>query len=170
MHFVDDMFGQNDSDWLVYRKVVSEVHDVTIHEFIFDSLKNVDTPSDDEEEDWATLATLESKLLTHDTTFSYAETFEGISSRQSALMSAFRPKYPDGDIEGANRIHLNIERWRVPEAWFQPAMAGVDVAGLGELVESILKGFSDAERRRLVNVSSFLTELGSCSHIPLWYS
>lgn len=118
-------------------------------------------PSDDEEEDWATLGTLESKLLTHDTTFCYAETFEGISNQQSALMSAFRPKYPDGDVEGANRIHLNIERWRVPEAWFQPAMAGVDAAGLGELIEHILKGFSEDERGRLVKVCYASLNTGS---------
>ena len=166
MPFVDDMFGQNDSDWLVYRKVVRDVYGALIHGSILGLLKNLDNPSDDEEEDLTTLAMLESKLLTHDTTFSYAETFEGISNRQSALMSAFRPKYPDGDVEGANRIHLNIERWRVPEAWFQPGMAGVDAAGLGELIEIILKGFGEDERRRLVKVRHFF-RLTPCSYTPL---
>lgn len=67
-------------------------------------------------------------------------------------MTAFRPRYLDGDTEGANRIHLNVERWRVPEAWFRPGMAGVDAAGLGELLESVLKTFSVDERQRLVKV------------------
>jgi hypothetical protein len=81
-------------------------------------------------------------------------------------MTAFRPKYPDGDVEGANRMHLNIERWRVPEAWFQPATAGVDAAGLGELIENILKGFGEDERRRLVQVRYFF-QLTSCPHSAL---
>ncbi|KAF8323091.1 actin-like ATPase domain-containing protein [Clavulina sp. PMI_390] len=139
----EDLFGKDDSDWMVYRKVVS-------------ASENLDVPSDDEEDDLAALANLESKLFTYDNTFSYADTYEGISSRQSALMTAFRPRYPEGDAEGANRIHLNIERWRVPEVWFQPSIAGVDSAGLGELLESVLKTFSADERQRVVK-DVFLT-------------
>lgn len=53
---------------------------------------------------------------------------------------------------GKSRIHLNIERWRVCEAWFSPTMAGVDSAGLGEVLQTILSRFSDAEKGRLVKV------------------
>ncbi len=67
-------------------------------------------------------------------------------------MSAFRPKYEEGDVEGTHRVHLNIERWRVPETWFGPAAAGVDSAGLEELMENILKGFPAEERNRIVKV------------------
>lgn len=99
------------------------------------------------------MATLETKLLNHDSSFTYDDTYEGQTERQGALMSAFRPKYAEGNNEGASRIHLNVERWRVPETWFRPGMAGVDVAGLGELLENVLKSFSVDERQRLVNVS-----------------
>jgi len=50
------------------------------------------------------------------------------------------------------RIHLNTERWRVCEAWFSPGMAGVDAAGLGEVMQNILARFSDSEKGRLVKV------------------
>ena len=37
-------------------------------------------------------------------------------------------------LSGKTRIHLNVERWRVCEAWFSPTMAGIDSAGLGEVL------------------------------------
>ncbi|KAI9058717.1 hypothetical protein FKP32DRAFT_1680441, partial [Trametes sanguinea] len=45
------------------------------------------------------------------------------TARRSALMSAFRPQYEEGDVKGKAHIHLNVE-------WFSPSMAGVDSAGL----------------------------------------
>ena len=38
------------------------------------------------------------------------------------------------------------------EAWFSPGMAGVDAAGLGEVMQNILARFSDSEKGRLVKV------------------
>ena len=67
-------------------------------------------------------------------------------------MSAFRPQYEEGDAKGKSRIHLNVERWRVCEAWFSPSMAGIDSAGIGEVMQNILGRFSDTEKGRLVNV------------------
>jgi hypothetical protein len=55
-------------------------------------------------------------------------------------------------MPGKYRIHLNTERWRVPEAWFSPSMAGVDSAGLGEVLQTVLARFSDADKGRLVKV------------------
>lgn len=67
-------------------------------------------------------------------------------------MAAFRHQYEEGDVRGAHRLHLNVERWRVPETWFTPSMAGVDCAGLGEVMEGVLRAFGLEERHRLVNV------------------
>ena len=53
---------------------------------------------------------------------------------------------------GKTRIHLNVERWRVCEAWFSPSMAGVDSAGVGEVLQNILGRFSDGDKGRLVHV------------------
>ena len=64
---------------------------------------------------------------------------------------------------GKARIHLNIERWRVCEAWFSPSMAGVDSAGLGEVLQTVLARFPDADKGRLVR-NVFLT--GAPSQLP----
>ena len=83
-------------------------------------------------------------------------THAALTSQRSALISAFKPQYDEGNMEGRARIHLNVEKWRVCEAWFSPTMAGVDSAGLGEVIQNILARFSDTEKGRLVKVSSLL--------------
>ncbi len=91
-------------------------------------------------------------------------------------MTAFRPQYIDGDVEGLSffslypflgrggidylrtffvgraRIHLSLERWRVCETWFAPSMAGVDSAGLGEVLQNVLASFPIDDRGLLVQV------------------
>ena len=57
------------------------------------------------------------------------------------------------ELIGTMRIHLSMKRWCVWEMWFSPSMAGVDSAGLGEVIQNILAGFSEAEKGRLVKVS-----------------
>lgn len=129
-----DMFGANDEDWAIYRKI------------------NIAVESSDEEDDIQQLALIESKLLQHDPTFTSAQTYAALKQQKSALLNAYRPSYdhadPDPnpstttrtrDIEGAHRLHLNVERWRVPEVWFQPGTAGIDAAGLGEVMASLLQ-------------------------------
>ncbi|KAJ3482992.1 hypothetical protein NLI96_g6604 [Meripilus lineatus] len=128
----EDMFGADDNDWAIYRKI------------------NTAAPSSDEEEDLAQLQNIEQKLLMHDPNFTDEHTHASLSSQRSALMAAFRPEYEEGDVEGKTRIHLNVERWRVCEAWFSPAMAGVDCAGLGEVLQNVLARFSESEKARLV--------------------
>lgn len=141
----EDMFGADDEDWQIYRKL------------------NAAAVSSDEEEEFNQLRIIESKLLMHDPTFTAQHTHASITSQRSALMSAFRPQYEEGDIEGSARIHLNTERWRVCETYFSPGMAGVDSAGLGEVLQSILARFSEAEKARLVK-NVFIT--GGPSQFP----
>lgn len=62
---------------------------------------------------------------------------------------------------GHARIHLNTERWRVCETWFSPGMAGVDSAGLGEVLQNVLAGFPDSDKGRLVKVSIILIQIVS---------
>jgi hypothetical protein len=40
----------------------------------------------------------------------------------------------------------------VCETWFSPGMAGVDTAGLGEVIQNVLARFPDSEKGRLVKV------------------
>ncbi|PCH33044.1 chromatin remodeling complex subunit [Wolfiporia cocos MD-104 SS10] len=142
---VEDMFGADDADWAIYRKI------------------NTAAPSSDEEEDLANLQTVEQKLLQYDPSFTTEHTHAALSAQRSALLSAFRPQYDDGDAEGKARIHLNVERWRVCETWFSPNMAGVDSAGLGEVLQSVLSRFPDQEKGRLVK-NVFVT--GGPSQLP----
>ena len=50
-------------------------------------------------------------------------------------------------LTGNTRIHLNTERWRVCEAYFSPAMAGVDSAGLGEIIQNLIPSFIESRSR-----------------------
>ena len=135
--------------------------------------QNTAAVSSDEEEDLNQLQTVEQKLLSYDPTFTNEHTHASIISQRSALISAFRPLYKEGDVEGIHpgmhsfafdidppvgsmRIHLNTERWRVCETWFSPGMAGVDTAGLGEVIQNILARFPDSEKGRLVKVRLFV--------------
>jgi len=117
-------------------------------------VKNTTTVSSDEEDDFDQLKIVEQKLLQFDPTFTIEHTHAAISSQRSALLSAFKPVYEDGDLRGNARIHLTTERWRVCETWFSPNLAGVDSAGLGEIIQNVLMRFTEAEKGRLVNVSS----------------
>jgi len=101
--------------------------------------------------------------VTYDPSFTHQHTHASIASQRSALMSAYRPQYEEGDVEGHTRIHLNTERWRVCETWFSPGMAGVDSAGLGEVLQSVLASFPDSDKGRLAK-NVFVT--GSPSHLP----
>ncbi|KAG6331984.1 hypothetical protein ID866_7104 [Astraeus odoratus] len=106
--------------------------------------------SSDEEEDIQQLQVVEAKLLAHDPTFTTQHTHASRTAARSALLSAFRPQYPSGDAAGTARIHLNTERWRVCETYFAPSMAGVDAAGIGEVLQTVLARFPEAEKARLV--------------------
>ncbi len=66
---------------------------------------------------------------------------------------------------GKTRIHVNVERWRVCEAWFSPSMAGIDSAGLGEVLQNVLARFSDQEKGRLVQVRLLCCRILSSTHI-----
>ncbi|KAH0838738.1 hypothetical protein J3R83DRAFT_7092 [Lanmaoa asiatica] len=141
----EDMFGADDEDWAIYRKI------------------NTAAPSSDEEEDYNQLQIIENKLLQFDPTFTTQHTHASLTSQRSALLSAFRPQYEEGDIAGHSRIHLNTERWRVCETYFSPGMAGVDSAGVGEVLQSVLARFTEPEKARLVK-NVFVT--GGSSQFP----
>ncbi|KAJ7232861.1 actin-like protein Arp5p [Mycena haematopus] len=132
LFLLEDLFGANDADWAIYRKI------------------NIAAPSSDEEEDLSQLSLIEQKLLLHDPSFTSQHTHASLASKRSELVSTLRPTYDESNAEGLCRIHLNTERWRVCETWFSPAMAGVDSAGLGEVIQNVLAPFPNAEKERLV--------------------
>ena len=62
--------------------------------------QNPAAASSDEEEDLMNLQLVEEKLLAHDPTFTLDHTHASLISQKSALVSAFRPQYEEGDVEG----------------------------------------------------------------------
>ncbi|KAG9032299.1 Nuclear actin-protein involved in chromatin remodeling [Tulasnella sp. JGI-2019a] len=136
----DDGFGRNDADFDVYRDIGGG-----------DGLS--------EEEDLTRLANIENRLLTHDQTFSTSHTYASLSTRKPPLLRAFCPAYDaetSDDMASKHQMTLNVERWKVPEAWYCPTMAGVDCAGLGEILANTLAAFSERERIRMAK-NVFLT-------------
>ena len=73
-------------------------------------------------------------------------------SKVLLLISCLDQRAIEALIAGRARIHLSIERWRVCETWFAPSMAGVDSAGLGEVLQNVLASFSLSDRGLLVQV------------------
>ena len=141
----DDDFGANDDDWGVYRTVAT------------------DPASDEEEEEdpASALKSIEIDLLKYDPEFSEANTLEAQNDWTKSLMHAFlrgaRPFDPESQRE-AHQIHLNVERIRVPEVVFQPGIAGVDQAGLVEIIEGIVMSrFSEPADRSALLRDVFLT-------------
>ena len=142
----DDDFGANDDDWGVYRTVATE------------PASDDDEP---EEDPVAALKAVESDLLQHDVEFSEKDTLEAQNDWTKSVMHAFlrgaRPHDAESQRE-AYQIHLNVERIRVPEVVFQPGIAGVDQAGLVEIIEGIVLGrFSDPQQQRAMLKDVFLT-------------
>ncbi|GAA5952105.1 hypothetical protein JCM3765_005194 [Sporobolomyces pararoseus] len=138
----DDGFGRSDADWAIYREI-----------------GNADD-SEDEEDELTSLKQLESKLLEHDPDFTVENTAERLSMRSHQLFNAFvyglAPDDPLDTFDSTNpqhttRLHVNVERIRVPEVLWQPHLGGLDQAGLGEVVEYVLKGFNEKERQRLTS-------------------
>ena len=85
-----------------------------------------------------------------------------------ALVNAFirggsTERFDPDNIEHHHQLHLNIERIRVPETWFQPSIVGLDCAGLGEVAGSVLNGFENEVRRRMMQVSLRLLPASSSS-------
>jgi len=121
----DDNFGADDNDWGIYRQIATG-----------------DQSDDEEEEDLsAGLKSIEAQLLKFDPTFTEQSTQEAQQDWTKSLVHAFLrgpwPFDPESQRE-ANQFHLNVERIRVPEVMFQPAIAGIDQAGIIEVAEDII--------------------------------
>ncbi|KAK4146857.1 actin-like protein arp5 [Dichotomopilus funicola] len=129
----DDDFGADDADWGIYRNVAIGANK---------------GDSDDEdgeggEEDLeASVRALEADLLEYDKGFDYDQTLDAQNDWSKSLLHAFRygPRpFDPGSPAETHRLHLNVERIRVPEVLFQPtAIAGIDQAGIVEIAGDIL--------------------------------
>lgn len=121
----DDNFGADDADWGIYRQIATG-----------------DGSDDEDEEDLgAALKSIEAQLLKYDPNFTEQSTQEAQSDWTKSLLHTFLrgpyPYDPESQREN-NQFHLNVERIRVPEVIFQPAIAGIDQAGIVEITEDMM--------------------------------
>lgn len=121
-----------------------------------------DADSEEEEEDAALLQDTESKLLEYDDQFNLDDTAAFMERKRHQLLNAFlqgmKSTDPISALDAedpaqASQLRLNVERIKVPEALYQPSMAGVDHAGLIELIGYVLRAFTPQEQARLLDVS-----------------
>jgi len=131
----DDNFGADDADWGIYRQI------------------GTGEGSDDEEEEdlGASLKNIEAELLKYDPNFTEESTQDAQKDWTKSLLHSFLrgpwPYDPESAREN-NQVHLNVERIRVPEVIFQPAIAGIDQAGIVEIAENIITQRLMGEVRR----------------------
>ncbi|KDN50875.1 actin-like ATPase domain-containing protein [Tilletiaria anomala UBC 951] len=139
----DDTFGADDEDWAVYKEIKGA------------------EDSEEEEEEQQHFEMLESRLLEHDPNFTTDDTWKAQIARKTQLSATFLrgrhlQEWDSEDPLYQHQLHLNVERFRVPEVLFQPHMAGIDQAGLDELCAHILKNYDGITRRTLAK-NVFLT-------------
>jgi actin-related protein 5 len=72
------------------------------------------------------------------------------------------PEALERRLQAEHQLHVAVERVRVPESLFQPALLGVDQAGLGETLRHVIAVLKGPERACLENV--FVT--GGCARLP----
>ena len=133
----DDSFGANDSDWGVYRTVANDPGGSGDPSGGGGGGGDGDDEEDEAEDLDAEMSNLESELLKYDPEFTEDHTLAAQRDWSKSLMHAFlrgpRPYDPESPAE-KNQIHMNVERIRIPEVIFQPTIAGVDQAGLIDIV------------------------------------
>ncbi|KAJ9111080.1 hypothetical protein QFC19_001278 [Naganishia cerealis] len=80
-----------------------------------------------------------------------------------ATESSNQYQQQEEELARAYRLHLNVEKIRIPEVWFQPSIAGVDCAGIAELAGYILNSFGEEDKRKMMQC---IYVTGGCSLIP----
>ena len=141
----DDNFGANDEDWGIYRTVAMG-----------------EQSEDEEEEDLdAEMKNVEEQLLKYDPGFNESNTMAAQMDWTKSLMHTFRRGPQPFDPESQQQIHqlhLNVERIRVPEVVFQPAIAGLDQAGIVDIAADMIShGIGKTKDRNHILGDVFLT-------------
>lgn len=140
----DDHFGTDDEDWQVYRDIKSgPIDPLTAGD-------DEDAQQQREEADQAALMAMEEELERYDESF-FAVLAQELSASRTILDRLREPEVPAQDDESArHQLHMNVERWRVPESLFQPqALLGLDSAGLPEAINHLLSALPPSQQFRL---------------------
>lgn len=142
-----DTFGSNDADWNAYR----DISNASLEE--------------EQEHTNSEILRLEQELLEHDPNFHQEDTFavqesfdwrnlvlhKFIHGPRQNMTLAMQVEGHDPEellrnpeiIRRNHQLHINVERIRVPEIYFQPHIAGIDQAGLPELIQNLIMRNSD---------------------------
>lgn len=131
---VEDTFGANDEDWAIYRDIVN---------------------TSESDEDNNNLQYLESQLMLYDPTFTKNNVSDiDQNPAKSWIHKFYRGVYPPfdpNDIQQLHQLHLNVERIRVPEIYFEPNIAGLDQASVIEVIRDILSRFDTNNSQKMAN-------------------
>ena len=141
----DDNFGANDEDWGIYRTVAMG-----------------EQSEDEEEEDLDTeMRSVEAQLLKYDPGFNESHTMASQMDWTKSLMHAFRhgpQAFNPESQQQIHQLHLNVERIRIPEVVLQPAIAGLDQAGIIDIAADMINhGLGKPENRNRILRDVFLT-------------
>lgn len=169
----NDTFGANDDDWNAYRDITN----VSLEEQQADDNENV--------------LKIEEELLKYDPNFNHEDTLAAsqkfdwensvlhkfLHGPRQNITLAMQAEGHDAEeianhpeiIKKNHQIHLNVERIRIPEVLFQPNIAGLDQAGLGELLDDLVHrrldgSFSPGGQSYNVIQDVFIT--GGLSQLP----
>ncbi|MBW0592651.1 hypothetical protein O181_132366, partial [Austropuccinia psidii MF-1] len=152
-------FEADDADWEVYWDVVGAEE------------------SADEEDEPLELLSVKKQLLKHDAAFTIEHTNELQNLKRHFLLNVFYkgilPSKDDsrtimaaidteGNAEQNARLHINVERIWVPEPLYQPLLAGVDYTGLIEVIQYVLKEFTQDVQDELTEAWQFEYSLFRC--------
>ncbi|KAG0041402.1 Nuclear actin-protein involved in chromatin remodeling [Gryganskiella cystojenkinii] len=132
----EDTFGADDDDWMVYREIARE-----------------DDSEDEEEANQ--LNEYEEQLLKFDPDFLHEHTMNAYTPKNSFLhfyTNGLGPYDPAVGLEldQTYQLHVNVERIRVPEVFFQPGIVGLDQTGFVETLHDVLKRFDAKARERMI--------------------
>ncbi|KTW28032.1 hypothetical protein T552_01894 [Pneumocystis carinii B80] len=131
---IEDTFGANDEDWAIYRNIVN---------------------TSESDEDNNNLQHLESQLMLYDPTFAKDDLLDfNENPTKSWIHKFYRGVYPPfdpNDVQQLHQLHLNVERIRVPEIYFEPNIVGLDQASIIEVISDILSRFNLNDSQKMAN-------------------
>lgn len=160
----DDDFGADDADWAVYRDIQgaedSEDEEEDEQQLLTLESKLLMYDSTFSRSDTLAARQARKRALTRTFLGGTPEGHEEFAREQKQLDHEKNPNNDDDEEDEASRIEelarnhqicLNVERSRLAEVFFQPSLAGVDQAGLDEIIDMIVRGFPQDTRRNMVN-------------------
>ncbi|MBW0517800.1 hypothetical protein O181_057515 [Austropuccinia psidii MF-1] len=126
--------------------------------------------SEDEEDELLELLSVKKQLLRNDSAFTIEHTNEIQNLKHHFLLNVFYkgifPSQDDsrtimdaidteGNAEQNARLNINVERIWVPGPLYQPLLAGVDYTGLIEVIQCVLKEFTQDVQDELTEAWKF---------------